>query len=115
MSLTKANIVTRVAERLKIVAEGCGVSSADRVTIEAAIDDAYNALKDELRLSWALTAVPNESALGLTICAASIAASGTNAPDANAHEAKWDYGERTLRIINRIRPDNSVPVKAVYY
>ena len=115
MPLTKADIVTRCAERLKIVAEGCTVSSADRVTIERAVDDAYYALKNELRFDWETSAIPTDNALGFTICVASIAASGTNAPDAVAHENKWDFGERMLRVVNRLRPDNSVPVETVYY
>ena len=115
MSLTKAQIVTRVSERLKIVAEGCSVSSADRVTIERAVDDAYSALKNELRFDWVTSAIPDDNALGFTICVASVAASPTSAPDATMHENKWDYGERMLRVVNRLRPDNSAPVEAVYY
>ena len=112
MSLERADIVERVAERLKIVAEGCGVSSADRVTIERAIDDAYAAVKTDLRLDWTLDAIPAENSMGLQILSAALSASGTNAPDAAAHEAKWDFGYQNLQTINRIRPDNSQPVQA---
>jgi hypothetical protein len=115
MAKVKNDIATRVAERLKIVQEGCTVSSADLVTINSAIEDAYAALKFELRLTWDLTAIPDESVLGLVICASALAASGTNAPDAGEHEAKYDYGERQLRVVNRIRPDNSKPVEQVAF
>lgn len=115
MTKTLNDIVIRVAERLKIVQEGCTTSSADRVTIERAVDDAYSAEKFELRLTWNTSAVPDESVNGLVIAAAALAASGTNAPDAPIHEQKYDFGVKQLRVVNRLRPDNSKPVKTVPY
>lgn len=115
MTLERADIVTRTAERLKIVQEGAPMASADRVTIERAVDDAYAALRNELRLTWDLDAIPSESALGLTICTAALAALPTNAPEAAQHEARWPFGEDKLRVINRLRPDNSKPVSVDYY
>lgn len=111
MAIETADIVVRTAERLKIVAEGCEVSSADRVSIERAVEDAYNAVRTELRLAWALDDIPADSVMGLTIIAASLAASPTNAPDAAMHEGKYDFGVNELRRVNRIRPDNSIPVE----
>lgn len=111
MAIDTADIVIRTGERLKIIAEGCQLSSADRVTIERAVSDAYNAVRTELRIAWGLDDIPADSVMGLTVLTAALSASGTNAPDAPMHEDKWMFGLDNLRTVNRIRPDNSVPVE----
>ena len=115
MTIEAADIVTRVGERLSLIAEGATLSSFDRVTIERAIDDAYNALRTELRLTWTLDDIPAESVMWFSICVASLAAVPCEAPNAQAHEAKWEMAENKLRIINRLTPDNSIAVQAEHY
>lgn len=107
MAITRADIVTRVAERLQVVGEGCEVNSQDRVTIERAIDDAYNANRDELRLAWDLDDIPPASVASLVMLSSALAATATNAPNAPMHEASYASGMDALRTVNRIRPDNT--------
>lgn len=111
MAIARADIVTRVYERLRIVAEGDTLKSADRISIERAIDDAYYAMRDEVRLSWDLTDIPRHSVSGLTICASALAALPCNAPNAELHEARYEFGENMLRNANRPQIDNSIPVE----
>lgn len=115
MTIARADIVTRVAERLQVVAEGCAVTSQDRLSIERAIDDAYNASRDECRLPWDLTDIPLASVAPLTIMAAALAAGPVNAPNKADAEAGYASGFDQLRTVNRIRPDNSEPVYVEHY
>jgi hypothetical protein len=110
-----ADIVTRVSERLRIVGEGDPLKSIDRLTIERAITDIYDEESLEVPFDWDLTAIPANSVGALTLYAAAMSAAGCSAPNAAEHEAKLDYASRKLRIINRSKPDNSVPTEADYF
>jgi len=115
MTITRSDIMTRVAERLQVVGEGCEVDSQDRVTIERAIDDAYNANRDELRLAWDLTDIPPASVASLVMVSAALAATATNAYNPQAHESAYASAVDAMRTINRIRPDNSETVQAEHF
>lgn len=115
MAIERADIVERVAERLKIAVEGGSVSSADRVTIENACDDVYAAVRNDIPLSWTLDDIPAESVMNFTICVAALAASPTNAPDAAMHEAKYDSSEMRLKVLNRLKPQNHIAVTTEHF
>lgn len=113
-TVTKAQLRTRVLEKLGVLAAGEAASAEDAAKVDEVIDDLHEQLVQEGIAAWTTAAIPQGLAMAMTQWVARLAAPDFGLANDEPIQIQGETGEKKVRQL-AAAGDPAEPIEAVYY